>query len=41
MAKAGSKFGVAALGGWLAVLFVSLCLAWLPSTRQSTERWRS
>jgi F0F1-type ATP synthase assembly protein I len=29
MAKAGTKFGVAALGGWLAVLFVSLCVAWL------------
>lgn len=29
MAKAGSKFGVAALAGWLAVLFVSLCVAWV------------
>jgi uncharacterized membrane protein YqjE len=29
MARAGTSFGIAALGGWLAVLFVSLCVAWL------------
>ena len=29
MVKAGTKFGVAAVAGWLALLFVSLCVAWL------------
>lgn len=29
VSKAGTKFGVAALAGWMAVLFVSLCVAWL------------
>jgi uncharacterized membrane protein YqjE len=28
-AKAATMFGVAGLGGWMAALFVSLCVAWL------------